>query len=105
MIQTSHSASGQARIRAESRSRSTLFLSRIRIILSCCKAGASRRLEPKRLMLLLQSETVSVPGNRLAKTLGLEAYELGEVGSRYAHVKLVITEAAVAALCLRAATM
>jgi hypothetical protein len=49
-------------------------------------------LKPKRIVLLLQSATVSVPGERLKNIAGLEAYELGDVGSRYAHAKLVIAE-------------
>ena len=50
------------------------------------------KLKPRRIVLLLQSGTVSVPGNCLKKIAGLEAYELGDVGSRYAHAKLVIAE-------------
>ena len=50
------------------------------------------KLKPKRIVLFLQSETVSVPGGSLKKIAGLEAYELGDVGSRYAHAKLVIAE-------------
>jgi len=50
------------------------------------------KLKPKRIVLLLQSETVSVPGDRLKSIVGLEAHELGDVGSRYCHAKLVIAE-------------
>jgi hypothetical protein len=50
------------------------------------------KLKPKRIVLFLQSETVSVPGESLKKIAALEAYELGDAGSRYAHAKLVIAE-------------
>ena len=54
--------------------------------------GLKNTLKPKRIVLLLQSATVSVPGERLKKIAGLQAYELGDAGSRYAHAKLVIAE-------------
>ena len=55
-------------------------------------AELQSELRPKRIVLALQSETVSIPGDLLKTIEGLEVYELGDVGSRYAHAKVLVAE-------------
>jgi hypothetical protein len=50
------------------------------------------RLQAKRVVLMLQSNTVSVSGKELGRLKGVEIYELGDQTQRYAHAKLVVAE-------------
>jgi hypothetical protein len=52
------------------------------------------RLRPQRTALLIQPETISLPGNQLTGIRNLDLYALQDLESRYAHAKIIIAECA-----------